>query len=799
VFITNRVRGPQNDAMQATAHRESRMRTGITFSPAVISTISLITGLLASSLAQSSEDSTDTSSSALQEVVVSATRREESVDKVPISIAALGEEELSQSGIKDITALAAATPGLEYGISGNGFSSQFTSITIRGMNSNTGSPVVGIYLDDTPLQTRYSGSGVALTGSPYPVIFDLNRVEVARGPQGTLFGADSEAGTVRYITNQPSLTTFSGFTEGEMAETEKGGLSYELGSAVGGPIVEDVLGYRFSAYARQDGGYVDLYDPIAQHVVHADANTDKKYVLRGALTFQVDGIRVTPSLHFQDYRQGDSGRFYPIFSDPSDGYFANGRLLPETAFDNLVVASNRIEVPLSFADLTSMTSYTARNNSGSLDAAAAYGAYAAPTGYGSPLGAPYPLTYANVSYTPYGQRMHSVTQEVRMVSNQPSAFVTWVAGVYYDHRYQRDYQWQYSPSPILYSPYGVQIYNYDETNLDDQLAAYAQADVHLTSQWTLTLGERIAHVQTKFREQVVPNLYFEVGIPPVSTSEVKQTPSTPKIALSYQLDPNNLFYASAAEGFRIGGGNAGLASICDVTQSANSFKSDHDWSYEVGAKNGLFNGHLQADTSVFHILWYNIQQAELVPNCGGVYTNNIGYAVSNGFDMALHALVIDHLHANLSVGYANAHYTARVLGPGGNPIVNDGDAIGLVPQVNAPWNVDASATYEIPLSHGDALELRADHQYQSRNPGPFLTQIPGSSNYFPTLPPNPPTHLTNARLVYRRGLLEVSGFVNNVFNSHPLLGAYQDAPLEVLTTYSTFRPRTVGISFNRDF
>jgi len=211
------------------------MRTGITFSPAVISTISLITGLLASSLAQSSEDSTDTSSSALQEVVVSATRREESVDKVPISIAALGEEELSQSGIKDITALAAATPGLEYGISGNGFSSQFTSITIRGMNSNTGSPVVGIYLDDTPLQTRYSGSGVALTGSPYPVIFDLNRVEVARGPQGTLFGADSEAGTVRYITNQPSLTTFSGFTEGEMAETEKGGLSYELGSAVGGP------------------------------------------------------------------------------------------------------------------------------------------------------------------------------------------------------------------------------------------------------------------------------------------------------------------------------------------------------------------------------------------------------------------------------------------------------------------------------------------------------------------------------------------------------------------------------------
>jgi iron complex outermembrane recepter protein len=775
------------------------MKRWVRSSRLLVCTIWLMPALLVTPLARASDDTSAPPTLGLEEVVVSATRRDESVDKVPISIAAIGEDELNQSGIKDITALAAATPGLEFGISGNGFSSQFTSITIRGMNSNTGSPVVGIYLDDTPLQTRYSGSGVALTGSPYPVIFDLDRVEVARGPQGTLFGADSEAGTVRYITNQPSLTTFSGFTHDELAETEKGGLSYELSGAAGGPIVDDVLGYRFSAYARQDGGYVDSYDTIARDVTHADANTDKRYVLRGALTFQLDGIRVTPSLHFQDYRQGDSGRFYPILSNVSDGYFANGRMLPETAYDNLLVASNKIEVPLPFADLSSITSYTARNNTGSLDAAAAYGSYAPPYGYGSPLGDEFPLTYSNISYTGYGQKMHSITQEVRLVSNQPSAFVTWVAGVYYDHRYQRDFQFQYSPSAILYSPLGTQIYNYDETNKDDQIAGYAQADLHLSSQWTLTLGERIARVQTDFRELVVPNLFFEVGIPPVSTSEVKQTPSTPKIALTYQLDPNNLFYASAAEGFRIGGGNAGLASICDVTQSANSFKSDHDWSYEIGAKNGLFNGHLQADTSVFHILWYNIQQAELVPNCGGVYTNNIGYAVSNGFDMALHALLTDHLRGNVAVGYADAHYTARVLGPGGNPIVNEGDTIGLVPQVNSPWNVDLSATYEIPLSLGDALELRADYQYQSRNPGPFLTQITGSSNYFPTIPPNPPTHLTNARVVYKRGKLEVSGFVNNVFNSHPLLGAYQDSPNESLTTFSTFRPRTVGLSFNRDF
>ncbi len=735
----------------------------------------------------------------LEEVVVTATRREESVERVPSSINALSKNDLTQSGIKDITDLAAATPGLEFGISGNGFSSQFTSVTIRGMNSNTGSPVVGIYLDDTPLQTRYSGSGVVVNGTPYPVVFDLNRIEVERGPQGTLFGADSEAGAVRYITNQPSVTDFSGFTHEELAETEKGGLSYEVGAAAGGPIVDNTIGFRVSAYDRQDGGYVDLVDPISRAVVTPNSNTNRKDAFRGALLFETDGLKITPSLHYQEYKQGDSGRFYPIFSDVSDGYFAGGRLLPERADDKLAVASVKVEAGLSFADLTSATSYTSRHNAGTLDAGAGDGAYDAPIGYGSPLGAPFPANYTNVSDTYYGQHMHAITEEVRLVSNKPEAFINWVGGIFFDHRAQQDYQYQFSPSAILYAPLGTQVYNYDETSYDDQIAAFAQIDIHLIDKWTLTLGERVAHVKTNMIERVVPNLYFEVGIPPVTNVTVKQTPSTPKMSLTYQADSHDLYYLSIGEGFRLGGGNAGLASICSVTSAADTFKSDHDWSYEVGAKNGLFDEHLQIDTSVFHILWYQIQQAELVPNCGGVYTNNVGYAVSNGFDLSAHALITEHLHVNVNVGYADAHFTGTVLGPGGNPIVEKGDAIGLVPQVNAPWNVDSSAVYDIPLSHGDGLQFRADYQYQSRNPGPFLTEIRGSSNYFPGLPPNPPTHLTNARVTYTRGKVQTAAFVNNVFDAHPLLGSYQDAPNEVLTTFNTFRPRTVGVSLNVDF
>ncbi len=486
----------------------------------------------------------------LDEVVVTATRREESVERVPISINAFSGNELGQRGIKDIGDLAAATPGLEFGISGNGFSSQFTSITIRGMNSNTGSPVVGVYLDDTPLQTRYSGSGVVLTGIPYPVVFDLNRIEVERGPQGTLFGADSEAGAVRFITNQPSLTDFSAYTHEELAETEKGALSYEVGAAAGGPLVNNSVGFRISAYDRQDGGYVDLIDPISRAVVTPNSNTDRKDAFRGALVFQVGEVTITPALHWQQYTQGDSGRFYPIFSNISDGYFAGGRMLPEHVQDKLAVGSIKVEAPLSFATLSSATAYTARRNFGSLDAGTAYGAYAAPIGYGSPLGPEFPANYTNVSYTAYGQHMHAITEEVRLVSNKPEAFINWVGGIYFDHRAQQDFQYQYSPSAALYSPLGEQIYNYDETSYDEQIAAYAQIDVHLIDKWTLTLGERIARVKTNMVERVAPGLYFEVGIPPLTDVTVKETPSTPKLSLNYQADPQNLYYASIGEGFR---------------------------------------------------------------------------------------------------------------------------------------------------------------------------------------------------------------------------------------------------------
>src|SRR5579862_6075488 len=185
----------------------------------------------------------------LQEVVVTATRHEEGLSKVPISVTALTGDAMDVRGIKDILDVARFTPGINVDNSGT------NNISIRGIASTGGAGTTGIYLDETPIQIR------ALAFNPdeaLPQSFDLERVEVLRGPQGTLFGSGSEGGTVRYITTPPSLTQSSVYSRDELSFTQGGAPSYEAGVAAGTPIINGTLGVRATLWYRHDGGYIDL-------------------------------------------------------------------------------------------------------------------------------------------------------------------------------------------------------------------------------------------------------------------------------------------------------------------------------------------------------------------------------------------------------------------------------------------------------------------------------------------------------------------------------------------------------------
>ena len=189
----------------------------------------------------------------IEEVVVTSNRRAEVLSKVPISVAAYTNESMAQNGVKQLSDLVRLTPGL---VVSNSSQNSGNSISIRGIASTAGSATTGIYIDDTPIQAAALGTGGY--GQIYPAVFDLDRVEVLRGPQGTLFGAGSEGGTVRFIQAQPSLSDFTIKARAEVNSVGKdGSTGYEYGLAGGGPILNSVLGFRVSAYYKKQGGWID--------------------------------------------------------------------------------------------------------------------------------------------------------------------------------------------------------------------------------------------------------------------------------------------------------------------------------------------------------------------------------------------------------------------------------------------------------------------------------------------------------------------------------------------------------------
>lgn len=749
----------------------------------------------------------------LAEIVVTAQRRQENIQQVPISINALTQAQMAEAGIKNISDLAAATPGLQF--STPVAPSTITTVNIRGINANTGPATVGIYLDDSPLGTRLSPLGDI--GGPLPLISDLDRVEVERGPQGTLFGAGAEGGAVRFIANEPSLTEYSGDAEGQWSDTEYGAPSYEYSGAAGGPIEEDTLGFRASAWYRRDGGYVNLVDPLPtpgpdNAVTASDINRDYEEAFRAAFEYKVDGIKITPAAYYQSVDKDDSGRFYPAYSDVSAGEYNDAAFLPEHQIDRWLLPTLKIEAGLPFADMTFVSSYlhrdiTVTNDFGDCFVCFNNGTPGSPynngSSYGNPLPAPpsgsdVPTSVDDAAPSVEGQRNQAYTQELRFASNHPDAFITWVGGVFYDVRKQEDYQ---DTSQLAVAAAGIPVFTVDQHYKDTQTAIFAQGDFHLTSKWTATFGYRVARIDTDFDAALggTANVGPPGNAPVIQAATTSKTATTPKFLLSYHLDPNNLVYASASKGFRPGGGNANLPEGCAGAGYHEGYDPDWDWSYEIGAKDGLFDDRLVVDSSVYHILWSHIQSL-VQASCGITYTENTGAAEVNGFDLSVSALVTQQLRLDVKASYTNAYYTETTYN-GTAIAVQEGDKVGFLPQVIAPWNMDLAAEYRVPLANGNSIRARIEDQFNSHNPGPFTNGIVGGSNYVPLDVADPATNVVNGRIAYEVGGLEAEIFANNVFNDQKELArlSYFNGSSIDRIQQSTFRPRTVGVGLNYAF
>ncbi|HTL92442.1 MAG TPA: TonB-dependent receptor plug domain-containing protein, partial [Steroidobacteraceae bacterium] len=249
----------------------------------------------------------------LQEVVVTATRREEELSKVPISVTALTQDAIDRRGIKDINDVVRFTPGVTIDNSGT------NAISIRGISSSAGAGTTGIYIDDTPIQMRSVGFNPDDT---LPKTFDLQRVEVLRGPQGTLFGAGAEGGAVRYIMTPASTTAGSTYIRSELSYTEHGQPNAEFGIAFGRPLVDGVFGIRASLWYRYDGGWINRVDPGTGAIVDHNINYSNSYMARLAATWKPSpSVTITPSFLYQKQDKHDESTYWPAYSNPDNGQF----------------------------------------------------------------------------------------------------------------------------------------------------------------------------------------------------------------------------------------------------------------------------------------------------------------------------------------------------------------------------------------------------------------------------------------------------------------------------------------------
>jgi len=794
----------------------------------------------------------------LEEITVTATRREESISRVPISITALSQEALEEKGIHDFSDVARYTPGVAFD------TGQTNQISIRGISSSGGSGTTGIYIDDVPIQVRNLGFN---SDDALVKLFDLDRVEVLRGPQGTLFGAGSEGGTVRYISTTPSLTQSSIYAKVETAYTQGGTPTYETGIAGGMPVVDGVFGVRFSAWFRHDGGWIDRVDPTTLDVVDKNANFDGTASMRlAALWKPNDTISVSPSIIYQNQHRNDVTIYWPEYSNPNKDRYVSADPTGRPEPDVFYLPALNIQADLGPVKLISTTSYFHRDEISGYDGTLynlGYYQSQIPE-YGNAAGlAAFPLLDGSGVHLPAGltdyrspasvtNQQRNLTQEFRLQSTDPTARLGWTAGVFYSLDRQFSLEEIHDPmadtlfnqlfgeniaeffeyNPVLnpdgssYLPMGDSYFN-RLTSYDRQIAAFGELNFSLTDTLKLTAGVRVSKDSYTI-ESLSGGPQNGLTLP--GTQSNSEKPVTPRAGIEWQADPNDLYYFTYSKGFRPGGGNASIPYDPTFTNltfgctgdfqsegltngAPKTYKSDSVQSFEVGAKNNIEN-RIRLASSIYYIKWNNIQENVVPPVCQIQFTDNLGNAVSKGFDLQADFQVTGSFSIESSFGYTDARYsTTTYLGtPPANaaaaaaagiyPVVRSGDAIAGPNGIGTgysipPYSISLGLEYKL-RPFGYESFVRGDWEYLAGDKWEHPAQDPNTASYDPAALPTPRESFASLRAGTKVGNWGFQLFVDNLTDSHTILNYNHQTDTDPATPayrYISYRPRTFGIDF----
>jgi iron complex outermembrane recepter protein len=676
----------------------------------------------------------------------------------------------------------------------------------------------------------------------FPALFDLDRVEVLRGPQGTLFGAGAEGGVVRFISPEPDLNKTNAYAKADVASTDHGGQSYESGVAFGTPLIDDVLAFRASVSYRYDAGWVDrvgytlspnatVPNPTPVYngdITEANANYWETTTVRAALKWKVsDSLEIMPSVYYQNLHINDTAAYWVSLSDPANQQYRNGNAATNPSHDPFTLSAIRIKWDLGFASLFSNTAYYDRNQNAVSD----YSQYLRATwNYFGELANTYPQA-GDHGYATFKDQQRNFYQEVRLSSSDAHAPLVWSGGLFFSHATENIPENIFDPTldsevlafsgpnppvPVCSTafpcPGGLIYQGPVDSVVDKQIAAFGELSYKIADSLKATAGVRVSRLDyTGSTAETGPFL----GATIITQSSGTENSVTPKAVLTWQPNSDNTLYANASKGYRPGGPNVNVGVICGgplglgaygLSQVPSSYASDSLWSYELGSKNALFDHTLVIDTSIYYIDWSNIQQNVYLTVCGEQFTANLGKAKSEGGDIEVLYRPITQLTFDFTAAYTDARLTKTscagtltyngasdaCIAPGltARPVVTSGDAL-----LGAPWSFTASSEYHFAEWAGRQPYFRVDLQHATAQKSLLAGQDPNNGLYDTTLPGLPVVNNLSARAGLRFSGIDVSLYGNNLTNAHPLEFESRDisGPSDTLYFGRGVRPLTVGV------
>lgn len=758
------------------------------------------------------------------EIVVTATKRATSIQDVPFSINAQTEEDILRANAGTVEELSRNVAGLAIQNLGPGQS----QVSVRGVSAGQVArdqpgvkEQVGVYLDESVVSLSLF--------TPDLDLYDLNRVETLRGPQGTLFGSGSVGGTLRYITNQPRTDRVEGKVEANINVVDEDDLGGHLKGALNLPLSEKAavraVGYytRYAGFidARREGGGID-----------EDVNDGERYGGRLSMLLQpTEQLSITPRFVYQKITTNGFNRqeVYNLYANPYTttrpqvtlGEREQYLLLREGFEDEILLGDLTIQLSRGPVDVTSVTSYTDRRILVSRDASALTGSVSVDLGFPAVGGVLLPSNLVDRT------KLSQFTQELRFASNDTASPFQWLVGLFYSNT-DRAYT-QRLPTPgydaatdatlgagtsvAVRNGFGADSpYNANIPYSLQQMAAFGEMSYDLTDRFTATVGGRYYAFNEK-RTFTSGGLFTNLDD---NTDKTQSDGFSPRALLSFEASDAVTFNAQVSKGFRLGGVNDPLnLPLCgpsDASVFGNRPRYDDEslWNYEGGFK--AITGRFRASAALFYTDIRNLQVTADAGSCSSRVVFNVPKAHTKGIELELEATPVSGLDLSVSGSYVEAQFDATIALPGGAVIegIRDGNRLPSVPK----FQMSASASYSFPVGEGSDAYLSASFQHvgsrftqpgdQENNPRRFVHNLPfggapaGASTVVDLELPAYQLVSLSAGADFARGL-GVSVYVNNLLDENARLSFDRERGGRARLGFATNQPRTIGLTVRKAF